>query len=214
MTTRPHVVRLDTQEIIPIQRKMVLGRHPACDYVVTTTNSSVGISGRHASIEVEGEYAWVEDLGSTNGTWVRGARIARRTPLLPGERFLLDSLEMEYRAAVQPGAAASAPAYEKTVMAGRRAMELPPVPASIEGSAPRLAPVTPKQAMPAASRAAADAPRRSGAAAQHVTPAAAPPDLDARKVVQPPKSAKAMLVYVALGVVLVAAAIVLVLSSS
>jgi hypothetical protein len=193
MSTKPHMVRVDTQEMIPIERKMVLGRHPACDYVVTTSNTSAGISGRHASIEVDGEYAWIEDLGSTNGTWVRGARISRRTPLLPGERFLLDSLEMEYRAAMQAGAAATAPAYEKTVLAGRRAMELPPVPASIEGAVPRLAPVVPKPSAPMQPPRLAPADERRGPA----------DDVDAR----PRKSMRATLVYVALGVIVAAVAV-------
>jgi hypothetical protein len=133
--------------------------------------------------------------------------------LLPGERFLLDSLEMEYRAAVQPGAAASAPAYEKTVLAGRRAMELPPVPASIESSAPRLAPVMPKPAAPAVARASTDVPRRAEAAPR-VMPAATPRDPGAKEVVPRRRSARAMLLYVAIGAVLAAAAIGLVLSRS
>jgi predicted component of type VI protein secretion system len=130
-TGKPHMVRLDTQDIVPLDRKLTVGRHPDCDYVVTVNDASAGISGRHASIEVEGEYAWIADLGSTNGTWVRGARIAQRTPLLPGERFLLDRLEFEFRAAVQV-AAPSAPVAEKTVFAGRHAGHLPPVPVSRE----------------------------------------------------------------------------------
>jgi hypothetical protein len=145
-TGKPHMVRLDTQEIVPIDRKLTVGRHPDCDYVVTVNDESAGISGRHASIEVDGEYAWIEDLGSTNGTWVRGARIAQRTPLLPGERFLLDRLEFEYRAAVQPAAASASPVSEKTVFAGRHAGHLPPVPVSMEAALPQHPPAPPAAA--------------------------------------------------------------------
>ena len=144
-TGKPHLVRLDTQEIVPLDRKLTVGRHPDCDYVVTVNDESAGISGRHASIEVEGDYAWIEDLGSTNGSWVRGARIVQRTPLLPGERFLLDRLEFEFRGAML-AAAAAAPVAEKTVFAGRHAGQLPPVPVSKEAvvaqpAAPAPAPV-------------------------------------------------------------------------
>jgi pSer/pThr/pTyr-binding forkhead associated (FHA) protein len=154
-TSKPHLVRLDTQETVPVDRKLIVGRHPDCDYVVTVNDQSAGISGRHASIEVEGEYAWIEDLGSTNGTWVRGSRIAQRTPLLPGERFLLDRLEFEYRAPERAVAATPAPSTEKTVFAGRHEAQLPPVPVpSVQAVAPRLAPASAAAPAPTPQRAA------------------------------------------------------------
>lgn len=214
-SNKPHMVRLDTQEIIPVDRKLTLGRHPRCDYVVTINNESAGISGRHASVEVEGDYAWIEDLGSTNGTWVRGARIERRTPLLPGERFLLDSLEFEFRAAVQSGATVVAPMYEKTVLSGLRS-NLPPVPVSIEDSAPRLRPAIPMTApvlapaAPAAARRVASAAEREAPPRKPVAPAAAPVWDDA-----PVKSSRSMVVFFTLGFVgLAAVAVALLLSRS
>jgi ABC transport system ATP-binding/permease protein len=165
-TGKPHMVRLDTQEIFPIDRKLTVGRHPDCDYVVTVNDDSAGISGRHASIEVDGEYAWIEDLGSTNGTWVRGARIAQRTPLLPGERFLLDRLEFEFRAAVQAAAVSAAPGAEKTVFAGRHAGHLPPVPVAREA----VSQLPPTPAAPAAAP-PAPAPRPTPPAPLRAVPA-------------------------------------------
>ncbi|MEJ0100889.1 MAG: FHA domain-containing protein [Pseudomonadota bacterium] len=100
-TDRPHLIRLDNQEIIPIDRKIVLGRHPGCDYVISINDSNIGISGRHATVDAQDDIAWLEDLGSTNGTWVTGERIAKRTQLIPGDRFQLDRLEFEFRAAVK-----------------------------------------------------------------------------------------------------------------
>jgi ABC transport system ATP-binding/permease protein len=209
-SSKPHMVRLDTQEIIPVDRKLTLGRHPRCDYVVTINNESAGISGRHASIEIDGDYAWIEDLGSTNGTWVRGARIERRTPLLPGERFLLDSLEFEFRAALQAGATVVAPMYEKTVLSGLRS-GLPPVPVSIEDSAPRLRPAIPMTApvLTAASpKRAAPVAMREAAAHRPAAPAAAPVWDDA-----PAKSSRSTLMLLALGFVgLAGVAIALLLS--
>lgn len=200
-TGRPHIVRLDTQEIVPVDRKLTVGRHPDCDVVVTVNDQSAGISGRHASIELEGEYAWIEDLGSTNGTWVRGARIAQRTPLLPGERFLLDRLEFEFRAAVQPAAASAAPVAEKTVFAGRHAGHLPPVPVSMEAPAPAPMPAAVPAAMvprlapqPAAMRAPAQPrpmPERRPAPVQHLA-------------LDEPGAGKPVLLYIAIALGLVA----------
>ena len=42
-------------------------------------------SGRHARIEVRGDGAWVQDLESTNGTYVNGARVAGAQRLTGGD---------------------------------------------------------------------------------------------------------------------------------
>jgi pSer/pThr/pTyr-binding forkhead associated (FHA) protein len=99
-TDKPHLIRLDNQEIRVIDRKLILGRHPGCSYVISQNDQNIGISGRHASVDVTGDIAWIEDLGSTNGTYVRGKRITARTQLASGERFELDRLQFEFRAAV------------------------------------------------------------------------------------------------------------------
>ncbi len=101
-TDKPHLIRIDNQDIRVLDRKVVLGRHPGCDYVISLNDRNIGISGRHAAVEAQGDVAWLEDLGSTNGTWVLGERIAKRTQLAPGDRFQLDRLEFEFRAAVKP----------------------------------------------------------------------------------------------------------------
>jgi pSer/pThr/pTyr-binding forkhead associated (FHA) protein len=45
------------------------------------------VSRRHARIVLTGAGAEVEDLGSTNGTFVNGRRITGRTALQPGDRI-------------------------------------------------------------------------------------------------------------------------------
>ena len=42
-------------------------------------------SARHARIEVRGDGAWVQDLESTNGTFVNGARVAGARRLEAGD---------------------------------------------------------------------------------------------------------------------------------
>ena len=44
------------------------------------------VSARHARVYLEGREVWVEDLGSTNGTYVNSARIDGPVRLRPGDR--------------------------------------------------------------------------------------------------------------------------------
>jgi len=56
-------------------RPLVVGRDDDCDAVIPDAS----VSGRHARIEFDG-VAWaVTDLGSTNGTWLNGGRLAATT---------------------------------------------------------------------------------------------------------------------------------------
>jgi pSer/pThr/pTyr-binding forkhead associated (FHA) protein len=45
------------------------------------------VSRRHALVTVFDDGARIDDLGSTNGTWVNGARIAVPHPLLEGDEL-------------------------------------------------------------------------------------------------------------------------------
>ena len=51
--------------------KFGLGRHPDNQACIDDD----GISRFHARISVEGEKYWVEDLGSSNGTYINGRRV-------------------------------------------------------------------------------------------------------------------------------------------
>jgi DNA-binding winged helix-turn-helix (wHTH) protein len=63
----------------------VLGR--TRDAVVWVEGTTV--SRRHARIVVRGESATLEDLGSKNGTFLRGTRVTEPVPLADGESFRL-----------------------------------------------------------------------------------------------------------------------------
>ena len=54
----------------------ILGRHPDCDIVLNTTE---GVSGRHCKITKTSQGWLLEDLGSTNGTFVNGQKITKTT---------------------------------------------------------------------------------------------------------------------------------------
>ncbi|GEJ59140.1 FHA domain-containing protein [Anaeromyxobacter diazotrophicus] len=56
------------------RQRLVLGRGPRCDVVLTGRH----ISRQHAALVHRLDGWWVEDLGSRNGTWCGGERVARR----------------------------------------------------------------------------------------------------------------------------------------
>lgn len=56
-----------------------------------------GISRRHARITVAGEEATLEDLGSKNGTYVHGDRIATPVELADGDDIRLGPIEVRFR---------------------------------------------------------------------------------------------------------------------
>ena len=56
-----------------------------------------GVSRRHARIVVDGEYVAVEDLGSQNGTYLRGERITGRAVLTDGDEVRLGPVSIVFR---------------------------------------------------------------------------------------------------------------------
>jgi pSer/pThr/pTyr-binding forkhead associated (FHA) protein len=78
------VVEFGGKEVMRVPLKgpsMVIGRDPATD--VHLDNRA--LSRRHAQIEKRGAAIWVRDLGSQNGTYVNGSRIAEPQPLNGGD---------------------------------------------------------------------------------------------------------------------------------
>ncbi len=61
---------------------LTVGRGGQNDLVLTGDEFA---SARHARIEVRGDGVWVQDLESTNGTYVNGSRIAGAQRLDPGD---------------------------------------------------------------------------------------------------------------------------------
>ena len=68
------VVREDGTEAPVSKDRFVVGRGRHCDLVV----ESPKVSREHAAIVHEGDGWFIEDLGSSNGTWLRRERITRR----------------------------------------------------------------------------------------------------------------------------------------
>jgi len=75
MTPHPH----------PPARSRLVGRSPDCDLVA----AGDGVSARHCRLTVTAGGLVVADLGSTNGAFVNGRRVAGPTPVRPGDRVTL-----------------------------------------------------------------------------------------------------------------------------
>jgi two-component system response regulator AtoC len=77
--------------LIPIESgsRLVIGRVLEADIVVADSQ----LSRLHARVERQADAVWIEDLDSTNGTWVNGERVARRQIHL-GDQVRLGSLDL------------------------------------------------------------------------------------------------------------------------
>jgi len=70
----------------------VLGRAPDADIVLQDSFAS----GRHARLDPQGEVVVLEDLGSTNGTFLNGEPLSGPQPLHPGDRIRIGDSEFSF----------------------------------------------------------------------------------------------------------------------
>lgn len=78
----------------------VLGR----DAGAAVPLSSSTVSRQHARITIKGVDATIEDLGSKNGTFVRGEPVRSPTPLMDGDRIRMGDCELIFRTLATPEA--------------------------------------------------------------------------------------------------------------
>jgi DNA-binding winged helix-turn-helix (wHTH) protein len=76
-----------------VEGENVIGRDPRCTIWVDGS----GVSKRHARIIVSRADALLEDLGSSNGTFVRSARVTAPRPLIDGDVIELGAVTMSFR---------------------------------------------------------------------------------------------------------------------
>ena len=77
--------------------EVLIGRDP---HAAAVLEGDGFVSARHAIVRVRGGVTSVVDLGSTNGTFVDGERIAMETRLEPGDEVAVGSTRMIF----EPGA--------------------------------------------------------------------------------------------------------------
>jgi pSer/pThr/pTyr-binding forkhead associated (FHA) protein len=89
------VTRFQTSEVI-------LGRDPLCNLCVPDET----VSARHARFTYQQNQWWVEDLNSTNGSYLNGERLTTRAVLVPGDELrcgqLTFRIEMETKNPIEP----------------------------------------------------------------------------------------------------------------
>jgi class 3 adenylate cyclase len=133
---------------LSLRETIELGRE--CDGVLLADPQ---VSRRHASLGLSGEHVIVEDLGSTNGTFLDGARIASPVALRPGSQVRLGETRVEL---LVEAADARTTVGTDALDAGARSTVLAGASAPAGGAA--TAPSPPAPAAPGAVRAAAGGP--------------------------------------------------------
>ena len=83
----------DTRQIALSEGENILGRAPDAGIWI----DAPGVSRHHALIRLQGASAAVEDLGSKNGTYLRGQRITAPSALAVGDQIRLGSVVSTFR---------------------------------------------------------------------------------------------------------------------
>lgn len=105
------LIKVGSGREIPLKAETIFGRSGECDVLLTEGHAS----RRHARVLLADGTYWLEDLGSSNGTFVNGSRITGRVRLSSGERLRFDVEEFDFRAPSQRPLPAIAPDENKTV---------------------------------------------------------------------------------------------------
>lgn len=132
------IIKLDTDVIDHVdlrQGDMKIGRRPGCDVFL----DNLAVSGEHANIFTIGEDSFIQDLGSTNGTFINNKRITKHH-LRVGDSIAIGKYSLVYMTeraperddfaktvVISPAAPSSAP------VASRPAPAPPSVPTTIAG---------------------------------------------------------------------------------
>jgi pSer/pThr/pTyr-binding forkhead associated (FHA) protein len=78
---------------VKLAASMTVGRAPECEIRLDDTYASQ----QHARLYARNEHWFVEDLGSTNGTFVNDQRLAAPAMLQPGDKVRVGQTVMELR---------------------------------------------------------------------------------------------------------------------
>jgi hypothetical protein len=100
----------------PSMGRLIVLKSPALDeddeFVLDSAGITIGRSGQndialdedefasaaHARVEPRRDGVWLEDIGSTNGTFVNGARLTRPRKLVPGDLVRVGETDMRFDA--------------------------------------------------------------------------------------------------------------------
>lgn len=90
--------------------KLLIGRAEECDIRPLSDE----VSRRHCAIRIEPSVVWVEDLGSRNGTFVNGQRIAEKTKVYDDDLIKVGALELRVSGGTVRAAGEAVPKAEPT----------------------------------------------------------------------------------------------------
>jgi hypothetical protein len=83
---------LSSGEAFGIGPGLVIGRALASDITIEDSYAS----GRHARLYDRDGHVYIEDLNSTNGTYVNGARVSAQQLLRPGDTVRIGDTELRF----------------------------------------------------------------------------------------------------------------------
>jgi pSer/pThr/pTyr-binding forkhead associated (FHA) protein len=83
----------DKPRTVKMAASMVMGRAPECELLLDDTY----VSQQHARIFGKNGSWYVEDLGSTNGTYVNDQKLAAPAMVQPGDRIRVGTTVLELR---------------------------------------------------------------------------------------------------------------------
>ncbi len=103
---------IDEIQFEPDVTRINIGRRPSNDVCITDRS----VSGRHARIERDGDVLWIEDLNSTNGTYVNGEPVSRQQ-LVDGDDVLVGKVQLKCQlpvmaATAEPAVTAAPPSMD------------------------------------------------------------------------------------------------------
>ena len=104
---------------LPNNKEIVVGRSSELDMVLVEDM----VSRRHAKLTVTGDQIFIQDLGSTNGTFVNGEKI-KRARLTEGDRILIGTSIIKLVASDGTAASADPKAKLEDVAQGRRTSQV------------------------------------------------------------------------------------------
>ena len=83
---------LERGSTVEVTASAIVGRGPESGVSIDGDEFA---SAQHARIEASPDGVWIEDLGSTNGTFVNGARVTAKRVLQPGDVVRVGETELQ-----------------------------------------------------------------------------------------------------------------------